>query len=142
MLRSQRLPRVTVHACAKLRPLRHTMQTHSRHALQPQICRTAGSKAMHSRHALQLDSRQHPPPRMMRHCRARLRPLRSQLRELLFSVGTTSVTMGMVGRYLAIRLAVRPELAYTMIKPACRVRAGGIYRRQHTWQAAVALKPG
>ena len=77
---------------------------------------------------------------MMRHCRARLRPLRSQLRELLFSVGTTSVTMGMAGRYLAIRLAVRPELAYTMIKPACRVRAGGIYRRHDGGLAAVALK--
>ena len=27
--------------------------------------------------------------------------------------------MGILGRYLATRLAVRPELAYTMIKPAC-----------------------
>lgn len=29
------------------------------------------------------------------------------------------MSIGILGRYLATRLAVRPELAYTMIKPAC-----------------------
>ena len=58
-------------------------------------------------------------PRMMRHWRARERPCSSHLRADDLRWGTTRVRMGMVGRYLATRLAVRPELAYTMISPAC-----------------------
>ena len=47
------------------------------------------------------------------------RPSMVQEMVVLFSWGTTSVRMGASGRYLAIRLAVRPLLAYTTIRPAC-----------------------
>lgn len=56
---------------------------------------------------------------MMRHWRARERPCSSHFRAELFRWGTTRVRIGILGRYLATRLAVRPELAYTMISPAC-----------------------
>ena len=47
------------------------------------------------------------------------RPSMVQEMVVLFSWGTTSVRMGASGLYLAIRLAVRPLLAYTTIRPAC-----------------------
>ena len=56
---------------------------------------------------------------------------------VLFSWGTTRVKMGASGLYLAIRLAVRPLLAYTTISPACsskrdRFRSGC---EACTWQS-------
>jgi hypothetical protein len=56
---------------------------------------------------------------MMRHWRARERPCSSHFRAELLRWGTTRVRIGILGRYLATKLAVRPELAYTMISPAC-----------------------
>jgi hypothetical protein len=59
-------------------------------------------------------------PLIHRSCLARDLPCMAHCRELDLKVGTTSVRMGMGGRYLATRLAVRPEEAYTMICKAGR----------------------
>ena len=57
---------------------------------------------------------------MSRSCRASDRPNICQLRAVDLRLGTTSVKMGMGGRYFATRLAVLPDDAYTTISFACK----------------------
>ena len=55
----------------------------------------------------------------MRHCRASVRASRAAACGAPAAAGTTSARTGMLGLYLATRLAVRPVDAYATIKPAC-----------------------
>ena len=75
-------------------------------------------------------------PRTSRNFLAMERPSMVQEMVVLFSWGTTRVRIGASGLYLAIRLAVRPLLAYTTISPACSSRGdkittvgGGVMKR-------------
>lgn len=57
-------------------------------------------------------------PRMIRHCLARYLPSSFHPSLLDCKVGTTTLMTGMGGLYLDTRLAVRPDWANTMIRPA------------------------
>ena len=55
----------------------------------------------------------------MRHCRANVCASRAAVGGAAAAAGTTSARTGMLGLYLATRLAVRPVDAYATIRPAC-----------------------